>query len=408
MPQLEGIRIQNYRALRDVKVGRTFATRGHPPLPKMVAIVGPNGSGKSTFLDALGFIGDCLTGSVEEACDREHRGGFERLRTRGTDEPIVFDLYYRETANSKPISYELHISLDADHRPYVAYERLRQRNENQTWGWPLSYLQLEDGRGYAWTGKQDPKTKQNTKQQVRLDDPRKLGIVSLGNLSQHPNIVRFRRFLEGWYLSYFEPARARELPMSGAQKHLNRSGANLANYLQFMERQLGNPEFNKLLGKVAKGIPGIEKIHAKESDDKRLLIRFDERGYEDPFYQGDMSDGTLKYLAYLLLLEDPDPAPVIGIEEPENGLHHKLLGPLAQAMRTYAEGGGPQLFVTTHSPYFVDAITPSEAWTIEKGSDGASVMRCAADEPVVRAMFEEGLPLGGMWFSGHFGHGNPT
>lgn len=408
MPQLEGIRIENYRALRSVRMGRTFDTRTHQPLPKMVALVGPNGAGKSSFLDALGFIGDCLTGNVEEACDREHRRGFEQLRTRGKSGPIVFDLYYRETENSKPISYELQIDLDGEGRPFVAYERLRQRDEKQKWGQPLSYLQLKNGRGYAWTGALDAKTKRNLKQSVKLDDRRKLGLVSLGNLSQHPNIVRFRRFLEGWYLSYFEPSKARSLPMNGAQKHLNRGGDNLANYLQFMERQLGQAAFGHLLKKVAAAIPGIKNIHHDVSPDGRLLIQFDERGYVDPFYQLDMSDGSLKYLAYLLLLEDPDPAPLVGIEEPENGLHHKLLGTLAESMRSYAEGGGPQLFVTTHSPHFVDALTPAEAWTIDKGTDGFSEVRCMADEPVVREMFKEGLPLGSVWFSGHFGHGSPT
>jgi predicted ATPase len=408
MAQLEGIRIENYRALKKVQMGKTIATRDHEPLPKMVALIGPNGAGKSSFLDALGFLGDCLTRSVEEACDMEHRGGFERMRTSGQKRPIVFDLYYRETANAKPISYELHIDLDDKGRPSVAYERLRQRNENQRMGQPLSYLELTFGLGYAWTGKKDKATNKNVKEPVELDDPRKLGIVSLGNLSQHPNIVRFRRFLEGWYLSYFEPSKARTLPAAGAHKHLNRTGENLANYLQFMERQLGSTEFNKLLAKVAKAIPGVQRIHSKPSDDKRLLIQFNERGYKDVFYQSDMSDGTLKFLAYLLLLEDPEPSPLIGIEEPENGLHHKLLGPLAQTMRTYAQGGGPQVFVTTHSPYFVDALTPAEVWTIDKGEDGFSQIRCAADEPTVEAMFNEGLPLGGLWFSGHFGHGSPA
>ena len=408
MPQLEGIRIENFRALQKVQMGRTIGTRDHAPLPKMVALIGPNGSGKSSFLDALGFLGDCLTRSVEEACDMEHRGGYERMRTSGQTKPIVFDLYYRESASAKPISYELHIGLDQKRRPSVAYERLRQRNENQAWGQPLSYLELEHGKGFAWIGKKDKATKKNVKEPVDLDDPRKLGIVSLGNLSQHPNIVRFRRFLEGWYLSYFEPSKARSLPAAGAQKHLNRTGENLANYLQFMERQLGNTEFNKLLAEVARAIPGVQKIHSKPSDDKRLLIQFNERGYKDVFYQSDMSDGTLKFLAYLLLLEDPEPSPLIGIEEPENGLHHKLLGPLAQTMRTYAQGRGPQVFVTTHSPYFVDALTPAEVWTIDKGEDGFSEIRCAADNPVVESMFQEGLPLGGLWFSGHFGHGSPA
>ncbi len=407
MAQLEGIHIQNFRSLRDVKVGRTMATREDQPLPKMLVLIGPNGSGKSSFLDALGFLGDCLSTDVEEACNRPHRAGFDRLRTRGVKEAVVFELYYRETPDARPISYELHIDVDRERRPFVKKERLRQRNDNQTWGAPLSYLQLSGGKGYAWTGKQDPKTGRNLRQPVKLDDPRKLGIVSLGNLSQHPNIVRFRRFLEGWYLSYFQPGAARELQITGAQKHLDRYGRNLGNYLQFVRAHHGRNHFQTVLRRVGEGIPGVEKVSHRDSHDGRLLIEFNERGYHDPFFQSEMSDGTLKFLAYMLLLEDPDPAPLIGIEEPENGLHHKLLGPLAEAMRRHVLNRGPQLFVTTHSPYFVDAMKPEEVWTIDKNAQGASEFRSAARDEVVAQMFKQGLPLGSLWFSGHFQHGNP-
>ena len=65
----------------------------------------------------------------------------------------------------------------------------------------------------------------------------------------------------------------------------------------------------------------------------RLLLRFNDRGFEDPFYAQQMSDGTLKLFAYLLLMEDPNPPPFICIEEPENGLYHKLLEVLAAEFR---------------------------------------------------------------------------
>lgn len=84
------------------------------------------------------------------------------------------------------------------------------------------------------------------------------------------------------------------------------------------------------------------------------MLEFNDRGYVDPFYALDMSDGTLKMFGYLLLLEDPEPAPLIGIEEPENGLHHQLLEPLAMEMKKYsAQPGGPQIILTTHAPYLV-------------------------------------------------------
>ena len=112
-----------------------------------------------------------------------------------------------------------------------------------------------------------------------------------------------------------------------------------------MERQ-HSKKFSEVLQRISKKIPGIQTITAKKADGGRLLLQFNERGYVDPLYALDMSDGTLKMFAYLLLLEDPEPAPLIGIEEPENGLHHQLLEPLAEEMKHYASvvGGGRKLF----------------------------------------------------------------
>lgn len=408
MASIEGIRIQNYKALKDVTLGRTFESQNKDPLPRLITIIGPNGCGKSSLMDALGFIGDCLHLGVEEACDKPHRGGFERLRTRGVDEPIKFEIYYRQEKRSRPISYSLHIDFDKDARPYVSYERLRQRRKGQSKGRPYSFLETTNGKGYAWAGEATEKEEGNRRIDVQLEDKRLLGITTLGNLADHPRIVAFREFLESWYLSYFIPDLARGMPMSGAQKHLNRAGDNLANYVQFMEREHPR-KFKDVLGRISKKIPGIQQITAKRSEDGRLLLNFNESGYVDPFYQQDMSDGTLKMFAYLILLEDPNPSPLIGIEEPENGLHHQLLEPLAMEMKKYSydEKNGPQIIVTTHSPFFVDALTPYEVWILEKDTSGFSTATRAADISCVKEMHAEGIPMGSLWYSDHFGKGNP-
>ena len=156
------------------------------------------------------------------------------------------------------------------------------------------------------------------------------------------------------------------------------SGDNLANYVQYIERQHPT-RFRQVLAGVAEKIPGIETITHKRSEDGRLLIQFNDRGYKEPFYAKDMSDGTLKMFAYLLLLEDPDPAPLVGIEEPENGLHHQLLEPLAHEMKRHAaRRKGPQIVLTTHSPYLVDALLPEEVWILEKDERGFSTIELAA------------------------------
>jgi len=138
MAILEGIQIQNFRALRNVTLGKTFDNSA-AALPRLMAIIGANGSGKSSLMDALGFIGDCLQEGVQSACDKPHRGGFERMRTQGVTEPIMFEIRYRQTSDARPISYSLHINCDKHGRAIVVYERLRQRRKGQGWGRPHSY-----------------------------------------------------------------------------------------------------------------------------------------------------------------------------------------------------------------------------------------------------------------------------
>ncbi|MFM6281460.1 MAG: AAA family ATPase, partial [Dolichospermum sp.] len=105
--------------------------------------------------------------------------------------------------------------------------------------------------------------------------------------------------------------------------HLNIHGDNLGNVVQFMERE--HPEkFQSILEKIANKIPGVNKISTYPSPDGRLLLRFNDKGFQDPFYSQQMSDGTLKVFAYLLMLEDPSPPPFLCIEEPYPGGCQKL------------------------------------------------------------------------------------
>jgi predicted ATPase len=181
---------------------------------------------------------------------------------------------------------------------------------------------------------------------------------------------------------------------------LNIHGDNIGNVVQFMERE-HKARFNAILQRIADKIPGIVKIDTDVTQDKRVLLRFNDGAFEDPFFAQQMSDGTLKIFAYLLLLEDPEPPPFICIEEPENGLYHKLLEALAQEFRAHATGkkGAPQIFVTTHQPYLVDALTPDEVWVLQKGTDGFATIQRASELEDVRNLVAEGLPLGGLWYS---------
>ncbi len=404
MALIEGFRVQNYRALRDVKLGKLSTDQGGDALTPFTVVIGKNGAGKSTLFDAFGFVADCLTKDVEGACDDPRRGGFDRMRSLGTNEPIRFEIYYREAPGERPITYELAINIDASGRPFVESEVLKQRRKGQKHGRPYPFLRLESGVGEVWAGEEAvakvEQTEDAAKTDVELTDLRQLGIATLGTLKEHPRIKRFRDFLKGWYLSYFHPDAARSIPPAGAQKHLNIHGDNIGNVVQYMQREQG-ARFKTVLKRIAEKIPGIESIEAKPTIDGRLALKFNDGAFSDSFYAGQMSDGTLKVFAYLLLMEDPEPPPFICIEEPENGLYHKLLESLASELRSHATGerNAPQVFVTTHQPYFVDALQPNEVWVLKKGADGFSKITRVSDIALVNNMVEQGLPLGGLWYS---------
>lgn len=401
MPQLLGIRIRNFKSLADVTLGQIGYGQGEPLSP-LICFIGPNGCGKSSLLDAFGFLADCLREGVEAACDKSQRGGFARLRTQGSTDPVRFDLYYRENPGSRPITYSFQID-EVHGVPIVITEYLRQRRKGQKWGQPYPFLQLERGKGAVWAGESTEDEEGTTLQQIQLEDSDRLGITTLGQLSDHLRIVGFRSYIESWYLSYFVPDAARRLPPVGAQKHLDRTGENLGNVVQYLERsQQGR--FQRILERIQGRIPGIQTIKTIRSQDGRLLLAFNEAGYQDPFYQQSMSDGTLKLFAYLLLLEDPEPPAFIGIEEPENGLYHKLLAELAREFRQHAEQSQnkTQFLITTHSPYFVDAFMPEQVWLMEKDAYGHTQIKQTADMPAIKELVAEGIPLGSLWYSEHF------
>lgn len=424
MAIIEGFRIKNYGALRDITLGKVWTFQKAQPLTPMTVVIGKNGAGKSTIFDAFGFIADCLKLGVEDACHARGRGGFEKIRSQEQTGPIEFEIYYKQDGNSRPITYELSINMDESGRVIVEKERLRQRRLKQKHGWPYSFLILNAGSGIAWKGNAEGRQiDENTEpvnlldlfqtltapeeqeasdyEKVELDDRSKLGIATIGSLKQHPRISAFRRFIEGWYLSYFSPNSARELPKAGPQKHLNVEGDNLGNVVQFMERE-HKDRFRKILQNISQKIPGIGEItwHRDEYSNNLYLL-FKDKGFALPFTHMQMSDGTLKVFAYLLLLEDPSPPPFLCIEEPENGLYHKLLETLATEFREHATGKKErsQIFITTHHPYLVDALDPDEVWILEKGKDGFSQVRRASDDPIVRSMVEEGQLLGSLWYS---------
>ena len=406
MGKIEGIKIKNYGAFREVILGKTLSFQNTEPLSNMTAIIGPSGDGKSTLADAFGFIADCLEIGLEAACDSNNRGGFDQLVSQGSDGTISFEIYYRENQSTTPITYELEIKKDRQDRPYVSMERLRDRAKNI--GRPLSFLYLQNGEGYAFEGKRGGQDEQGNafdgeKKEVRLSDNRRMGIVTLGAMKQYDRIEKFLGFLKSWYLCYFLPDMARKIQTAAPTPYLDRHGSNINNVAQYMYRE-NKSEFLKVLEQIQRKLPGIEKIEPKKFDNGQMMLRFYEKGFRNPFYSPRMSDGTLKLFAYYLLMHEKNPRQLVFIEEPENGLYHHYLSDLAREMIESVNGTNrKQLFVTTHSPFFVNALNPQDVWVLRKDEDGFSSAKRASEYPFVKELSEEGVALGDMWYSKYFG-----
>ncbi|RRD94181.1 ATPase [Clostridiales bacterium COT073_COT-073] len=407
MGKILGIQIKNYGSLKDVKMGKLLFDKREKELSNMNAVIGQSGTGKSTLADAFGFLADCLDKGVEVACDLNGRGGFEKIISQNAEDPIYFEIYYRETSNESPITYELSIGMK-EGRPIVEKERLRQRRKGQPYGGPMSFLYLEYGKGFAFKGVSGGYDEENNEEvgekiEVQLVDARQLGIVTLGELREHPRIVKFKNFLKNWYLCYFSPSAAREIPNAGPQKYLNRLGNNVNNVAQYFYRE--DPKtFLKVLQSIQTKLPGIEEIKPVKLVNGQLVLEFLEKGFKEPFYSQKMSDGTLKLFAYYLLLHARDARPLIFIEEPENGLYHKYLADLAVQMKESIKGTySKQLFITTHSPFFVNALSPDEVWVLEKDETGFSSLKRASEYDFVQDLCESEIGLGDLWYSDYFG-----
>lgn len=389
--QIESIEIENYRAFRHVQLNK---------LPRLVTLVGANGSGKSTLFDVFSFLKDALAHSAGKAVAR--RGGMRELKSRGEQGSLRFEIKFRESGG-RLATYELAID-EVNGRVVVEREVLKFRRGNR--GKPWHFVDFSRGQGTAITNEQEYGEQDTLEQRAdyKLDEPDILAIKGLGQFKDFRIVAEFRALIESWQISDFHIAEARPSSEEGYAEHLSTRGDNLAQVAQYLYTY-HRKRFDQVLDAMKRRVPGVTHIEAKPTEDGRLVLRFQDGSFKDPFIARFVSDGTIKMFAYLVLLHDPKPFPLLAVEEPENQLYPELLWELAEEFRAYAKCGG-QVFVSSHSPDFLNALKLDEIYCLKK-INGFTTITHASDSENLRALITAGDLPGYLWKQGLFEGVNP-
>jgi predicted ATPase len=387
-PRIESLRVRNYRVLKDMFL---------QDLTPLTVLLGPNGSGKSTVFDVFAFLSKCFTEGLRRAL--YSRGRFRELRSLDCDGTIVIELQYRERPGTPLITYHLEIGEESN-GPVVIREFMRWKPTQCSA--PFYFLDYSMGKGKVISG-EEPKSTDPSIEKF-FSGPDVLAVHTLGQFAENPRVTALREFITDWYLSYLSASTVSDFTMAGAEERLSANGDNLPNVIQYLSEN--HPErLEKIFESLRRRIPRIEKFDSRIFDDGRLLLQVKDAPFSTPILARFASDGTLKMLAYLTLLYDPEPPRLIGIEEPENYLHPRLLPELAEECVQAAER--TQLIVTTHSPFFINQLKANQVRVLYRDTDGYTRSKRISDMTGVQAMLETGASLGDLWMEGYFEVGDP-
>jgi predicted ATPase len=393
--KIESIRLKNFKAFRNAELKN---------LPNFCVLVGANGTGKSSIFSIFGFLRDALTTNVTTALMKLGGSrGFQEVRSRNTKGPIEIELKFRQKPNSPLTTYFLQIR-EENGRGVVEREILKYRRGSS--GQPWHFLDFTRGKGTAVTNELDSVTdvKDLNREEQTLKSSDILAVKGLAQFARFPAVMTLGNLIENWHVSDFHINKARPEQDAGYAEHLSSEGENLSLVIEYLHKY--HPEiFEKILTLLKRRVPGITNVKSKTTEEGRVLLKFQDGKFEDPFLARYVSDGTIKMLAYLTLLYDPDPHPLLCVEEPENQLYPKLLWELAEEFRAYANRGG-QVFVSTHSPDFLNSTRIEEVfWLVKK--KGYSEIRRAADDEQIVSFMAAGDQMGYLWDQGFLEGADP-
>ena len=365
---VKSLTAENFLSLNKIKVD----------FGKLTILVGPNASGKSNIIKALTLLSgigieDGET-DIQMICNKHL--GFESLRQVFYDPRKEVTLRLNLEVNGQNISYS--ISFDSNGRI---------NNEEVFHGEPLLTRSATGNASYM--------DKKGVFQEI-LNLPLSIPAITLTcEIGKPHSIIEKMKEVLGNIRTYaFEADRIRSDSSSGFNLNLSRDGSNLAQALHSLltYRRKSFLEIEDIMKQL---VPEIEEINVPPTEDgKKVYLSIKEREIPEPLKYHNISDGTLRILAFVtaLYLENT----IIAFEEPENCVHPYLFETVVDLCRK----SPTQVVMTTHSPYLLNKVSdPKEVLLVEK-ENGRTKVKPVEDLNKARRLLEEGIPLGEIWYMG--------
>ena len=405
VPMIKGFWIRNFKSLRQVGIGTCFSKFAFIDddtdilpydLGHVTLFTGANGTGKSSAIDAFTFVSDCYRYGVDVACLK--RGGFDAIYSQGSKGPLSFGFHYQQSGEADTVTYAVCIYRTKNKVPFIESEILAyQRNDESL---PVIFLQNGAEKSIRYLAP-DERLSNTELTQIEFTDHNHLGLAALASHPNYPVLASIRSLFENWTLCHFTPDPARGLDESLPRRQESPHGVSLSGVVRYIVKRYKN-NLKPLFLRVAAAIPNVEKIVLDDTNPEKPLLAFLLNDRDNPVPITHLSAATIRLFTYTILLEEESPAPLVVIEEPENGLdrtHRAKILETLNRFETMPHTDNSQVFVNTHHPAVANGLRPSQVWVFEKDREGFTAVERASDSILFQSDADQNDP---QWFSIHF------
>jgi len=375
---IKSIEIEGYRILDGFSAD----------LGELTVVIGANATGKSTLMDCLQFISNCVQYPLKDAVNWQ--GGLDSVLTASKKtEKLHWILTFRKPMQAPfwsavPLKeeqyyvYEVVIGKDQYQQAFPTYEVLRTEKPYESYEQPFKLLEATPYRSHIFDSlkhelvpfdeavgedsqrlfkDEDISTKDNLKvSEEASKQERSLRLAQMRFFNEYP-IPSWTRFILSRYFFYpgFEVGRHSKLRTQPSeiqpQTILASNGENFGTVLhEILTRAAYRSVADNLRDFLRVAYPSFDDFFAESTfgTPPKVLVNIREKGMMRNMQLWDLSDGMLRFLCLGTALLNPIPPTLIAIDEPEVGLHPRLLPIVSDMIKTASEK--TQVLVTTHSP----------------------------------------------------------